>query len=454
MFCTETNCSIRASFGFTGQPRMKCSIHKLTGMVCLSANVCQEVGCTTASNYNHPTLKRAAYCGKHKKEGMINVTGKKCDSTGCLTSPSFNKPGEKRGIYCDTHKLEGMVNVESKRCLETGCLIAPSYGISGTTKSLYCVAHKKEEMVVVTKNKKCQLERCKTRASYGEEYGETTHCAKHRTITMVCKSGIICTFCDKRASYNFIGEAVPICCNSHKIKGMVNIKDPKCMGDGCMKIPSFNYSGKKKGLYCRVHKLDGMVNVREKTCKIPLCTTQVGNEKYEGYCLNCFMHLFPDKPVCRNYKTKEKAVRNFLAETYTGVAWTFDVRMAGGISLRRPDAVLDLSSHAIIIEVDENQHTSYDCTCDNKRLMELSADLKHKPLTFIRFNPDSYLDISGSRCKSCWKTDGNGILRVHKEEISEWETRLTVLKETIDYWIKNPTDKTINVIQLYFDCCS
>ena len=40
-------------------------------------------------------------------------------------------------------------------------------------------------------------------------------------------------------------------------------------------------------------------------CKSEWCHTRL-NKKYEGYCLLCFIHLFPDKKTSRNYKTKEE----------------------------------------------------------------------------------------------------------------------------------------------------
>lgn len=50
-----------------------------------------------------------------------------------------------------------------------------------------------------------------------------------------------------------------------------------------------------------------MINVKNKRCQTPLCYTLITN-KYDGYCLYCFIHLFPNKPITRNYKTKEKYI--------------------------------------------------------------------------------------------------------------------------------------------------
>ena len=55
-----------------------------------------------------------------------------------------------------------------------------------------------------------------------------------------------------------------------------------------------------------------------------------------------------------------------------------------------PDAYLDLLTHIIIIECDENQHKGYEDICENKRTMEISNDFNFRPIVFIRFNPDSY----------------------------------------------------------------
>ena len=62
--------------------------------------------------------------------------------------------------------------------------------------------------------------------------------------------------------------------------------------------------------------------------------------------------------------------------------------------------MVDFGSHIIVIEIDENIHSNYNCICENKRLMEISKDLGHRPIVFIRFNPDSYIDKDGKKIKS------------------------------------------------------
>jgi hypothetical protein len=227
------------------------------------------------------------------------------------------------------------------------------------------------------------------------------------------------------------------------------VQNKICLHRGCNKQPSFNVAGVSKAIYCSHHKEDCMVNVRNKTCKSFLCDTQVGG-KYRGYCLFCFINLFPDEKVCRNYKTKEKAVVDFVSEHFPNVTWRRDKQVQDGCSKRRPDMLLDLGEHVLIIEIDENQHIDYDCSCENKRIMEISQDINHRKCVFIRFNPDDYL-TSDKKITSCWGVNKNGILVVKKSKELEWHNRLRVLKETISYWIEHQSSKLVEVIELFFD---
>ena len=102
------------------------------------------------------------------------------------------------------------------------------------------------------------------------------------------------------------------------------------------------------------------------------------------------------------------------------------------------------------MEVDENKHTDYDCSCENKRIMELSQDLGHRPIVFIRFNPDDY-DKNGTNIASCWARNKKGICVIKKTKKNEWTQILHTLEEQINYWIINRTDKTIEIIQLFYD---
>lgn len=184
-------------------------------------------------------------------------------------------------------------------------------------------------------------------------------------------------------------------------------------------------------------------------CKSSWCETS-GISKYNGYCMPCCVQLFPEIEVSRNYKTKEKGVAEKVLEAFPDFTWITDKRIEDGCSRRRPDLLLDMGSHIIIVEVDENQHNDYDCSCENKRLMEISQDVGHRPIVFIRFNPDEYINEKGKKIKSCWKYNKNGVMKVDPKMENEWESRIKCLLEQIKYWVENPTEKTVEVVQLFY----
>jgi hypothetical protein len=173
--------------------------------------------------------------------------------------------------------------------------------------------------------------------------------------------------------------------------------------------------------------------------------------KYKGY---CYMHLFPDKEYCRNHKTKEKSVADFILENFSNFTWICDKKVQDGCSKRRPDLLLDLGHQVIIVEVDENMHTDYDCTCENKRIMEISQDIGHRPIVMIRFNPDGYTNNEGEKINSPWTIHkGTHILHVKEKQRNIWNKRLECLKEQIEYWSnpKNKTEKTLEIVHLFYN---
>jgi hypothetical protein len=379
-------------------------------MVNVKNKTCIE--CKKQPIFNKEGETKAMYCSAHKKDGMVDVKNKTC--LECKKQPVFNKDGEKKARYCSAHKKDGMIDVISKTCLTEGCNKRPSFNKDGETKPIYCVTHKKDGMIDVL-SKTCLHPECKTGPSYNKE-----------------------------------GETVALYCVTHKKDGMIDVKSKTCLTEGCKTRPSFNMDGETVALYCVTHKEEGMINVKSKTCKSEWCSTQV--KKYDGYCLFCYMNLFPDKPVSRNYKTKEYAVVEHVKTKFPNHRWIADKIISGGNSKRRPDLLLDLSYQIVIVEVDENQHTEYDCSCQNKRIMELSQDLGHRPIVFIRFNPDDYKK-EGTNITSCWGKDKRGICVINKNKQDEWTQRLNVLEDHINYWINpaNTTNKTIETIQLFYD---
>ena len=414
--CIFNNCTKRSYYNYETEEKPEyCSEHKLSGMIDIRSKKCLHPNCNVQPNYNYENETKASYCVKHKLTGMINIKCKRCLHPDCKVIPNYNYENETQASYCAKHKLSGMIDIKHKKCLHPDCKVIPNYNYENETKASYCYTHKLTDMVNII-NKTCLHPDCKVRPNYNYE-NET------------------------KASY----------CAKHKLTGMIDITNKTCLHPDCKVQPNYNYEGEKRGLYCYTHKLTGMLNIISKICKNHLCFTQV-SKKYDGYCLYCYIHLFPEKPVSRNYKTKEYAVVEFVKASFPELSWISDKKITDGCSKRRPDLFLDLGYQILIIEIDENQHLDYDCSCENKRIMELSQDVGHKPIVFIRFNPDEYYNDEVV-ISSCWGTDKKGISVVKKSKTKEWEKRLNTLKEQITYWIHpdNITTKIVETIQLFFD---
>ena len=152
-----------------------------------------------------------------------------------------------------------------------------------------------------------------------------------------------------------------------------------------------------------------------------------------------------------NYKTKEREVVNSIRKVYPDFTWVADKKVADGCSRRRPDLLLDLGTHIVIIEIDENKHDSYDCSCENMRVMEISRDVGHRPIVFIRFNPDGYTSSqTGKKISSCWRLNKLGVMSIVKTKQHEWDERMNTLMLQIQYWNDNPPTKMIETVQLYY----
>ena len=50
-------------------------------------------------------------------------------------------------------------------------------------------------------------------------------------------------------------------CSPHRQPGMVNVKQKRCVTEGCTNRPSFNNPGDHNPVFCSVHKLEGMVRL-------------------------------------------------------------------------------------------------------------------------------------------------------------------------------------------------
>jgi len=382
---------------------------------------------TTRPTYGTESGK-ALYCAgcaaKRPTEGLRNTIGKKCLDCQKKTPNYGTEPG--KALYCADcaakRPTEGLRNTMSKMCMD--CKEKqPTYGTE-PGKALYCsgcASKRPTEGLRNTIGKKC-LDCKEKQPTYGTEPGKRLYCAG--------------------------------CAAKRPTEGLRNTVTKMCL-DCKEKQPSY---GPKSGkaLYCAIcankrptEELHNLVNT---PCKTPHCTTFISNKNYKGHCLRCFINTYPDNQIVRNFKTKERAVADFVRSVYPDFTIAFDQRVADGCSRRRPDILMDLGEYVIITEIDENQHEAYDCMCENKRLMQLFTDIGSRPLVMVRFNPDQYYDQRKKSVPSCWGyTKDKGLCVVKPNKKDEWAARLATLKTTLDLVISQGTEKEVDEILLYYD---
>lgn len=58
--------------------------------------------------------------------------------------------------------------------------------------------------------------------------------------------------CKTIACFNIKGESKGIYCSLHKLDGMVDVKNKKCIHNGCEKHPIYNKEGEKTALYLNI----------------------------------------------------------------------------------------------------------------------------------------------------------------------------------------------------------
>jgi hypothetical protein len=382
---------------------------------------------------------------KKKSKSCLN---KNCKKEACFNYRYYDEIIIRKHIYCKLHKLDNMINIKHKMCIKCNNKI-PNYNYKNETKALYCKECSLPNMIDI-KSKKCIFESCNTRPSYNyENKKEILYCKSHKLDNMVNIKDKKCIICNNKIpTYNYKNESKPLYCGDCKEINMINIKTKKCIICN-NKIAIYNYKNEKKILYCGDCKDIDMIDIQSKRCKNNLCDTFVTN-KYKGYCLRCFIYIFPDSKFIRDYGTREAKISEFIKETYKDLNITYNKTVKGGCSNHRPDIFIDCLTHSVIIEVDEHQHKakSYTPECEIRRINNLFTDLADRPIIFMRFNPDSYITKNNKLKKSCFEyTEDRELPKVNKT----LQIRLKKLKEEIQKNIDNIPNEHIKIIKLYYD---
>lgn len=292
---------------------------------------------------------------------------------------------------------------------------------------------------------KCHLGHIFTSSLSGIIRPETNHCKscskmKHdiSSVKEECsKRGIICleeVYKGHREPMRFLID------NKEEIFTLNNIQR-SCIT--CSKIrATWNYKGLPKA-YCKNCALKDMIDVESKMCDS--CNLFRANKKYEDLCITCFMWKYPDHKITRRYRKKEMYIADMIKEKFSSYEMTFN-KTVGGCSKRRPDILIDVLSHSIIIEIDEDQHKSY--SCEEKRINELFTDLGDRNLILIRFNPDKYKNENNKTIKGIFSFDDENNIKIFGKKEAEY--RFSTLMDTINTYIK-PQEEYFKEIKLFYD---
>jgi hypothetical protein len=415
--CEVNGCNIIPYYNFLGEKKGRlCSKHKLDNMINITKYViCEINGCETRPSYNFLGEKKGRFCAKHKELTMINVINISCEIDNCRIIPYYNFPGEKHGRFCTKHKKLNMIDVKNKKCEVDDCDIIPIYNFSTEKKGRFCAKHKEPTMINV-KFKVCENNDCIMRPSYnfnGEKYPR--FCSKHALPNMINVKHKICeaTNCIIQSSYNFSGEKKGRFCIKHKEPNMIDITHIICKHNDCNTRASYGFLG-KSALYCAKHAQKSMISHPTKKCETPKCkelgcyelngsrfcddhkpngSNNLGIEK----CTSCYLDDIlvngkcstcdPDIIKLRKH-AKENRVRDIL--TIAGFKFVHDKMLEDSTcGEERPDFQIDCGTHFLYIEVDENQHQTYQCVCEQTRMINL-VEVRGMPVRFIRYNPDYY----------------------------------------------------------------
>jgi len=107
--------------------------------------------------------------------------------------------------------------------------------------------------------------------------------------------------------------------------------------------------------------------------------------------------------------------------------------MLNGCSKKRPDIYFELSKHCVIVEIDENQHKTYEDICECARINEIVNGIGGKSVIIIRYNPDIV------------RNNGKEIILTNKERL---DTLVKIIKEEL---VKDYDKFIVKTIQIYYD---
>jgi len=114
--------------------------------------------------------------------------------------------------------------------------------------------------------------------------------------------------CDIFPCFNFPGMSGHYC-RHHSKEGMIDVRNKKCLEEGCNIRCFFNYPGNLTGVYCCRHAKEGMINVRAKKCNVEGCITAPSFNFAGKKCgLRCKKHALPDMINVTHHRDKIRKI--------------------------------------------------------------------------------------------------------------------------------------------------
>lgn len=282
---------------------------------------------------------KRTHCSRCKKDEHVPINRRQCIHPDCKLEPVFNFDGESIGLCCFSHKEANMVNVRAKRCIN--CKQNRAYYNVPGSPAEYCNNCADDTMIIIYTHP-CQFPGCYNKAKCGTPGMEKTTCVRHKQLASIHDPTIQCEIagCCNPATYGNQESKRQIVCDKHKTNEH-NICFEEFMCSQCQKINILNS---------------------------------------EQLCTNCDPNSFLGSRL-----EKQNQIRDLLElHGYSPI-----IDKANSKNCRyRPDFKFVLSTHIVIIEVDENQHSYYQSN-DYQRMKEIQQDNDCKTI-FIRYNPDKY----------------------------------------------------------------
>ncbi|MDD4930618.1 MAG: hypothetical protein PHG66_00495 [Candidatus Colwellbacteria bacterium] len=425
--CSYSECNKLPVFGKPGSKIAEfCSAHKQADYVDVKNKTCSYSECCTRPVYGKPGSKIAEFCSAHKQADYVDVKSKTCISPGCLTRPNYGKPGSKIAEFCSAHKQADYVDVKHKTCSYPECNKIPNYGKPGSKTAEFCSAHKQADYEDV-KNKTCSYSECNKLPVFGKPGSKIAEfCSAHKQADYVDVKHKICLHpkCGTRATFGLLFQQKTSCAK-HRTPNMYTKNKPKCEHEICKETPNYTDKDDSYPLRCGEHKLDDDIQISEANCMI--CDQVLFIKSDSKMCNICAK---VDITTIRH--EKELKVKTLLEESE--IDFIHDKTSDPSCHKHRPDFLIDCETHYIVIEVDENQHSSYADECETARMVNIQQGIGGPNVLFIRFNPDGYTDSGKNKVRA-------GITLTRKKRL------VSLIKSSM----LHPPPYLLSVVKLYYD---